>query len=261
MKYVPWKSALIAGAITLQTMIAVANPGAELPPAEAAAQGVALLNAFKNKEAIPFLERAYAASPTNAAVLTRLTEAYCNAGEDLDNAESEAYYKKAVAYADTLKTLAPDKAETYFHICVAYGDLALFKDGKEKVTLSRNIEAMARKGIELDPTYSRPYSVLGVYYREIASLNPVLRTFAKYLLGGLPDGTLADSERMFLKSIELEAGNVYGHYQLAVTYEKMGKPDQAAAMYRKVLALPMVDHQDAKWRRLSTERLKALQRS
>jgi hypothetical protein len=38
----------------------------------------------------------------------------------------------------------------------------------------------------------------------------------------------------------------------------MNKPDQAAAMYHKVLKLPIVDHQDAKWRRLSSERLKAL---
>ena len=29
-------------------------------------------------------------------------------------------------------------------------------------------------------------------------------------------------------------------------------------MYRKVLELPIVDHQDAKWRLIATERLKAL---
>lgn len=221
-------------------------------------RGVALLDAFKDREAIPYLEQAYAANPTNAAALTRLTEAYCNTGDDLDNKESEAYYSKGVASAEKLKVLAPDKAETYFYLCVAYGDLAMFRGGKEKVALSRNIEAMARKGIELDPSYSQSYSVLGVYYREVASLNPVLRAFAKYLLGGLPDGTYEDSARMFLKSIELDPGNVYGHYQLAVTYEKMDAPAKAAAMYRKVLELPIVDHQDAKWRRIATERLKVL---
>jgi tetratricopeptide (TPR) repeat protein len=249
---------LMTAALSMRAAATLAPPETRLASTNAVEQGLALIKAFKNGEAIPILEQAHAANPTNAAVLTRLTEACCNAGEDLDNAASEAYYAKAVGYADQLKLLAPDKAETYFQVCVAYGNLALFKGGKEKVALSRNIEAMARKGIELDPSYSRPYSVLGVYYREVALLNPILRTFAKYLLGGLPDGTLENSESMFLKSIALDAGNVYGHYQLAVTYEKMNKPDQAAAMYHKVLKLPIVDHQDAKWRRLSSERLKAL---
>jgi len=251
-------TALATVAIGLNLAVGAAPVATNAPPADAFARGVALLDAFKGREAIPLLEQAYAANPTNATVLTRLTEACYSAGEDLDNKESEAYYEKSVGYAETLKTLAPDKAETYFHLCVAYGDLALFKGGKQKVTLSRNIEVMARKGIEIDPTYSPSYSVLGVYYREVALLNPILRAFAKYLLGGLPDGTLEDSERMFLKSIELDPGNVYGHYQLALTYEKMDRPGKAATMYRKVLALPIVDHQDSKWRRLSTERLKTL---
>ncbi len=258
MKSIYLMAVLAAAALGLQTAFAATPPGPKVLPSDAFTRGAALLEAFKNREAIPFLEQAYAAGLTNAAVLTRLTEAYANAGEDLDNKESEAYYVKAVEYAEKLKAVAPNKAETYFELCVAYGDLALFKGGKEKVTLSRNLEAMARKGIELDPSYSQSYCVLGVYYREVASLNPVLRAFAKYLLGGLPDGTLADSERMFLKSIELDPGNVYGHYQLAVTYEKMDQPAKAAAMYRKVLALPIVDHQDSKWRGVATERLKAL---
>ena len=203
-------SIFTAALLGLQSANAATASEAGTPPTDAFARGVALLDAFKDREAIPFLEKACAANPTNPAVLTRLTEAYCNAGDDLDNKESEAYYVKGVACAEKLKTLAPDKADTYFRLCVAYGDLALFKGGKEKVTLSRNIETLARKGIELDPSDSHCYSVLGVYYREVASLNPVLRAFAKYLLGGLPDGTYEDSARMFLKSIELDPGNVYG---------------------------------------------------
>ena len=212
------------------------------------AKGMALFKGFKNQEAVPFLEKAWAENPGNPTVLTELAYAYNNTGEDLDSKASEACYEKAVACSEKLRVLAPDRAETYFLLSMTYGNLAMFRGGREKVRLSREIEGLARKGVELDPTYSPNYAVLGVYYREVATLNPILRGFAKYLLGGLPSGTLEDSERMFLKSIATDPANVYGTYQLALTYGEMDRPDKAAAMYRKVLALPIVDHQDGKWR-------------
>lgn len=231
--------------------------GAAGAETNAYAQGLALVGAFKNAEALPFLEQAHAADPTNVVVLTKLTAVCGDVGQDLDSKESEAYYEKALAYAEKLHALAPDSAETCFQLCVAYGNMALFRGGKQKVTLSRHIEEMAQEAIKRDPAYSPPYAVLGVYYREVATLNPILRAFAQHLLGGLPGGSLEESERMFRQAIEKDPGNVYAHYQLAVTYDKMGKLEQSAEMYRKVLSLPIVDHQDSHWRQVAASRCKA----
>lgn len=241
-------------AVTATTAAAPAEaalPGAYL-------KGMELFKAFKNKEAIPLFETAAKQAPQSVEVRVRLTYAYNNTGEDLDNKESEPYYAKAVASAEELMKMAPDRAESYFLLSMCYGNLALFKGGKEKVRLSRNIEQVARKGTEIDPKYSNNYAVLGVYYREVALLNPVLRTFAKYLLGGLPSGTLEMAEQNFSKSIELDTTNVYGTYQLAATYEKMRQPDKAIALYKKVLAMPVGDHRDPFWRDSATKRLEEL---
>lgn len=221
-------------------------------------QGCALFGAFKNREAIPFLERACATDPSNAVYLAKLAHAYNNAGEDLDNRESEPFYEKAVTTAERLRALAPDKPETYWLLGMNYGNLALFRGGKQKVTLSRNIEAMGRKGIETDPAYSPNYAVLGVYYREVALLNPILRAFAQHLMGGLPSGSLADAEKMFLLSIEKDPASQYPRFQLALTYEKMKQPAKALARYREILAMSVTDHQDPRWQARARARLKEL---
>ena len=61
-----------------------------------------------------------------------------------------------------------------------------------------------------------------------------------------------------LKAIATDAGNVYAHYQLALTYEAMAKPAKAVEYYHKVLLLPIVDHQDHLFRRWSLERIAKL---
>ena len=207
------------------------------------AQGDKYYQNFDNKKALTEYQKAYDAAPENYEALMKLTRAYNDVGEDLNSDESEAYFKKAVEYAELLTKKSPASAEAYFYLALAYGNLALFKGGKEKVKLSRNIEKNAQKSIELDSEFAHPYVVLGVYYREIANLNWFLKAFAKTIFGGLPDGTNEDSEKMFLRAIELKQ-SIYAHYELARTYEVMGKRDKAVEHLKKVVELPIIDHQD-----------------
>ncbi len=86
--------------------------------------------------------------------------------------------------------------------------------------------------------------VLGIYYREIANLNRVLKAFAKVFFGGLPGGSNEDAEQSLLKALELKPGYINAHFQLAKTYEKMKDKDKAIAHYETLLELPILDHQD-----------------
>jgi len=222
------------------------------------AEGDRYYAAFDNVKALDCYRKAYAKAPADADLLAKLTWTCNNVGEDLDSKASEAHFEQAVQYAEALVKLAPKSAKTYFLLAMTKGNLALYRGGRQKVTLSRTLERDARRCVELDPTYSPGYATLGVYYREVATLNWVLKKVAQELLGGLPDGTLEKSEAMFLKAIETDPGNVYAHYQLAITYEAMKQPAKAVQYYRKVLELPMVDHQDPVFRRRSQERIAKL---
>jgi tetratricopeptide (TPR) repeat protein len=215
---------------------------------------------FDNSGALAEYEKAYELAPEEFEVLMRLTRSCNNVGEDLDSKESEPYFEKAVEYAELMLEKFPDKVETYYYLSVSYGNLALFAGGKTKVKLSRNVKINAEKAIELDPQRPEPYVVLGIYYREIANLNRVLKAFAKVFFGGLPGGTNEDAEQSLLKAIELKPTYINAHFQLAKTYEKMKEKEKAIANYEKILELPQDDHQDDAIKTKAEERLEKLKK-
>lgn len=212
-------------------------------------QGDKAFDQFDNITALQFYEKAWSLSDKqDAELLSRLTWTCNNVGEDLDKKKSEPYFEKAIEYSKELKKLAPEDPQTWFLSAITSGNLGLHRGGKQKVTLSRHVAQDAQKAIEIDPDYAPAYVTLGVYYREVATLNPVLRTIAKKLLGGLPSGTLADSEQMLRKGIEKDPSSGYAHYQLAKTYKAMKQPDKAVPEYKILLSLPESDHEEPKFK-------------
>ncbi|MCK5805787.1 MAG: hypothetical protein KAI66_23350 [Lentisphaeria bacterium] len=222
-------------------------------------KGDTLYAAFDNRKALVYYQKAWELAPQDAELLTKLTWTCNNVGEDLDSKASEPYFSLAIVYAEKLKKLAPKSSLTWFLSAIVNGNLGLHRGGKQKVTLSRHVAEDAKKAIALDPNFSPGYVVLGVYYREVATLNWALRMAAKHLLGGLPSGTLKQAEQMLLTGIKKEPGNVYAHYQLAITYEVMKKPKKAVTYYRNVVRLPVVDHQDPVFKKKSKARISELE--
>jgi tetratricopeptide (TPR) repeat protein len=199
---------------------------------------------FENEKALHEYEKAYNISPDNFESLMKLTRAYNDVGEDLDSKDSEKYFINAVKYAEILQEKYPKKTEAYYYLAVSYGNLALFRGGKKKVELSKKVEENIKKSIELDPKFSNSYLVLGIYYREIANLNWFLKLFAKTFFGELPEGSNKDSEKMLLKSLELNPTNIYTHNELAKTYIEISRTKEAIKYLHKIIELPLVDHQD-----------------
>lgn len=242
--------------------------GLLLCPAQLAAQDVQTLlqqgdeyyEQLDNAQALLEYEKAFQLAPDDFDVLMRLTRSCNNVGEDIDSDDSKPYFERAVEYAETILAKYPDKAETHYFLSVSYGNLAMFTGGKTKVKLSRNVKEHAEKAIELDPTHAESYVVLGIYYREIANLNRVLKAFAKVFFGGLPGGSNEDAERSFLKALELQPGYINAHFQLAKTYEKMKAKDKAIAQYETLLELPNRDHQDQAIKTKAEKRLSEIKK-
>ena len=217
---------------------------------------------FDNANALKEYEQAYQLAPNEFDVLVKLIRAYNDVAEDLDSKESQKlYFEKAAEYAELLAEKFPGKAETHYWLSMCYGNLALFRGGREKVKLSRTVEENAKKTIELDPNHAGAYVVLGVYYKELANLNRFLKVFAKAFFGGLPDGTNEDAIQALQKAIELNTSYlVYAYVQLGETYEKMKKKDKAIEQYQIALTLPVVDHMDDAWKTRAEKRLKKLEK-
>lgn len=222
-------------------------------------KGDAAFAAFDNRTAYEYYRQAFELDPHNAELLTQLAWSCNNAGEDLGGKASEAWFEKAVHYAEALRPLTPDRSQTWFLLALTKGNLGLFRGGKEKVVLARNMERDSRRAIELDPDYTPAYIALGVYYREASQLNRMTKAIIQSVFGGLPGGTLEQAEQTFLLGIQKNPDSLHAHYQLGQTYELMKKPDRALVYYRKTLELPLLDHQDASLRQRAGERIKALE--
>jgi len=204
-------------------------------------------NDFSNLGALKKYTKAYGLDPENFEVLMKITRAYNDVGEDYKeqgSAEAEGYFIKAFEHSEIMKETFPERGETYFYLAATRGNLALFKGGKEKVNLGRDVEKYARKAIEIKPDYGEPYVALGVYYREVANLNWFLKKFAKAFFGGLPDGTNEDSLNMLLKAEELLPENVYVQFELGKTYKEIGNKEKMKEHFNKALKLPNTDHRD-----------------
>ena len=204
-------------------------------------------NDFNNLGALKEYTKAYGLDPKNFEVLMKITRAYNDVGEDLKeqgSAEAEGYFIKAFEHSEIMKELFPERGETFFFMAATRGNLALFKGGRDKVKLGRDVEKYARKAIELKPDYGEPHVALGVYYREVANLNWFLKKFVKAFFGGLPDGTNEDSLNMLLKAEELLPENVYIQFELGKTYKEIGNKEKMREHFLKALDLPNTDHRD-----------------
>ena len=202
---------------------------------------------FDNINALNNYKEAYNLDPNSFEILMKLTRAYNDVGEDFKeqgSRETESYFIKAVVHSEIMKELFPEEEGTYFYLAATRGNLALFKGGKDKVKLGRDVEKYAKKAIELKPDYGEPHVALGVYYREVANLNWFLKKFAKAFFGGLPEGTNEDSLKMLLKAEELIPESVYVQYELGKTYKEIGNKEKMKEHFEKALRLPNTDHRD-----------------
>lgn len=250
------KKVLITGILLLLSLLIVPAQAEEFD--DLIKQGDDYYAKFDNKKALESYEKAYAVNPSSYEALMKVTRAYIDLGEDLDNKESEGLYLQAVDHAELMIKNEPEKAEPYFYASAAYGKLALFRGGKEKVKLSGFVEKNAKKAIELDPQYESPVTTLGIYYREVANLNWFLKAFANTFFGGELKGTNEDSERLLLKAIELNPNRIYPRFALAKTYKIMRKKDKEIEQLEKVLELPIADHEDQKKKDKAKKRLEKL---
>jgi tetratricopeptide (TPR) repeat protein len=222
-------------------------------------EGDALYNNFDNLNALKEYDKAYKLAPNNYDVLFRLVRTYNDAGEEFKELkkreEAEPYIKKAMQYAETFRQKFPDSAAVYTYLAFSYGNMAMYKGGKEKVSFAKKIEENCKKAISISQKDYMPYIIMGIYYRELASLSWLERTFANAFFGGVPDGSLEDSEKMFKKALSINPNIIVATYQLAKTYRAMDRLDEEKALLKKVLTMKNGNFRDRFAKEKSQRRL------
>ncbi len=216
--------------------------GPEHPPCpeylEALAQGAEHQRAFDDAGAAAAFERALGLDVEAPEARLALAQVLNAQGEAATGPEAAAFFERALRFAEALRAARPDEPESHYWVAATNANLIAFRDGPEKVRLSREIEAAARRALAIDPCFVPAYAVLGITYRELSGLGWFVRGIASGLFGGLPKGSLEDAERLLSVAIDLDPDDPFVRYQLALTLERRKKPREAMAQLQRVLELP-----------------------
>lgn len=226
-------------ALAFLTLVPVTAARAQTPTGESAvARGDRLMAASRTEAAIEAYRAGLADRPDDPELLWKAARAISNlADETPGEAGDEARMEEAVELSRWAVQAGPAISRTHTTLAASLGKLALFRGGKRKVELAREVGREARRAAELDPRDFAPFTVLGVLERELATLNPLLRGFAGALFGGLPAASLERSEALLARAVRLAPGYVAPHLELARTYLEMDRPAEARAELEKALAL------------------------
>lgn len=231
--------------------VTVGSVGAQIPTGrldQAIAKGDSLYALFENEAALTAYERGLVADSTDFGLMYRLSRTANDHAQDLlagdRKVEANHVMELATDYAGIMERHHPDRPETWFQLAATWGNRAIFTGGRDKVRLGRNVEAYANRALELDPGYAYALLALGIYYRELGSLNWIERTFANTFFGGLPEGGNEKAIRFLVRALEQDPTLVMTHFELAETYRAEGNTESATYHYGRVLELTPINTEE-----------------
>lgn len=214
-----------------------------------------LRNAGAFRDAFSRLSTLNNEHPQSAEVLYRLALTRVDMGEmaDADQAR-ESMYSAALERAQA--AVDADTLHAYAHLskAIAEGRVALTAGTKEKIQRSRAVKHHADRAIELDPDLASAYHVRARWNREVADLGFFSRTIVRTVYGGLPDASFEQSVRDFQTAIEKEDTIVH-HIELARTYLKMDREEDAKKELQTVLSMENEDPDDPQHKKEARELL------
>jgi Flp pilus assembly protein TadD len=227
--------ALLAGMVVL---VNAAVAIAQTDPAAAAARGDSLMAAFRTPEAVAAYRQGLGAAADDPVLLWKTSRALLNLAEERPGKEGdEVAYREAVELARRSVRAAPGAARPHATLAAALGRLALFEGGKRKVELAREVRSEAELAARLDPSDFAAFVVLGILERELATLNPFLKAFARTFFGRLPEASEEGSAAHLERAVRLEPEYITPRVELARTYLELDREVDARRELEAALEL------------------------
>lgn len=221
---------------------------AQGPDQELISRVDALNAAGSYQEAVALMNRALDRNGSEHALQWRMAESLTNWARKSPEDEIEPRYGEAVTWARRAVQTDDTDAQAWFHLGKALGRLALFKGGKAKVNMSKEVKEDFEKALELKPDHALALHGLARWNREVANLSWILKTAAKIIYGGLPPASNEQAVTLFKKAIALEPDNIAHHLELGKTYLEMKQKADAAAEFDECLRLPATRPDDPEWK-------------
>jgi len=129
---------------------------------------------------------------------------------------------------------------------------------KQKVEFSRLIKEHADIAMQLDPTDSYAWHILGVWNYELAKMGAFTRGVVKVVYGAIPPASNEEAVRLLRKAVEIAPDRVSHHVELGRAYLALGMKDQARSELMRGLALPEREKDDPVSKRRARDALAEL---
>lgn len=219
-------------------------------------QGDSLFIAFDNNGALKYYQKAYDLDTTNYEACWKLSRAYVEVGETLEDDPRAEHYKKGNFYGEKAVKNNPEGPKGHLRLSIAIGRVALDAGAKERVRLSKEVKKEVDLAIKFDPKDDIAYHVLGRWNRKLANLSWIERGFANMFLGGVPEEASDENAvAAFKKAIEINPGFINHHLELGMTYEMMDMEEEARSEYQKCINMPKSSADDDKHKATAQEKL------
>lgn len=204
------------------------------------AKGDDYYRSFDNERALAEYQLAYQDHACRYETLLRLVRLHNDMGVIAlykDKAASEAQYRLALAYADTLKREYPDSVAANFWYALAKGSLISFVGVREKIQIGKEVRLSLREAIRRDSTFAYPYIVLSIFERESARLSWIEKGFVRIIFDEDISGSLQTSEQCLHKALVCDPGNSFAYYELYWTYKAMGDTARGIDALKHVMTI------------------------
>jgi len=213
-------------------------------------QGDQYYKKWENEKALDVFLKAYQIDEDNYEVVWRLSRAYSDLGEKMedDKDKKKEYYRRAVKFGRRAVELNPDHYEGHLRLAIAVGRLALFEGGKKKIEMSKEVKAQIDTVKQLNPDNFLAYYIIGRWHREISNLNFILKAFAKIIYGGVPKASKEEALWNFEKAAELNPQFIEGNLALAEMYIKHKMYEDAKKHLKRCIDSPKTFMNDDKYK-------------
>lgn len=180
----------------------------------------------------------------NSEILWRMARSEYDQGRVAgDKDVRKEHFETAMSIAESAIVADPDNYAGYKWLAISQGILAQESGTKRKVELSRGVNENILLALEIQPEDDFSLLVLGKWNYSVATLGFFSRSVVKMVYGGLPDASLAESEKLLRQALTIRQRPIH-HYNLARVLEETDRRKEAISELEKAVMLdPTYPHE------------------
>ncbi|TND09374.1 MAG: hypothetical protein FD123_1336 [Bacteroidetes bacterium] len=200
----------------------------------------------KDSDAFPIFQSLLKGDSSNVNYLQYTSYLYSRMGFRQPTEEAKQRYYKIAEYLAKKAIAADEKsAEAHYAYALALGRINENASSKQKIANAKLIKKEADRTIELNPKHGGAYHILGRWHRTIAGFSTIEKGMINSFYGGVPPGASYEKAvECFAKAVEMEGDYMLHKYELAFTYNEMGKEAYAKVWVQKAMQLPQLNNDD-----------------